>query len=117
MFYSIFSIVLIIQLADTYLDFLSPAGLLLLIFEWWRGCCYHKTIRRELAIFYDSNELYFARQRWVIVKRPLFFRYAVIINIISIRSGKQQTLWLMDDSFSRQDWRSLHYFLRQLITI
>jgi len=116
-FYSFFIIILVTALADTDLDFLSTIFVLLLIFEWWQGYCYCKTIRRELAIFYDINQLYFDRQCWLIVKKPLFFRYAVIINIISIRNGEPRVLWLMDDSFSTQDWRSLNYFLRQFITV
>ncbi|WP_392553421.1 protein YgfX [Orbus wheelerorum] len=116
-FYGLFVVALMIALADTYLDFLSTTCALLLTFEWWRGCCFCKTIRRELAIFYDINELYFARQRWLIVKRPLFFRCAVVINIISKRNGEWRILWLMNDSFSRQDWRSLNYYLRQFITL
>lgn len=86
---------------------------ILLVYDWGRGYCYFKTIRGELALFYHIGELYWLKQRWFVVNRPLFFRYAVVIHLLSKRNHQKRILFLMYDSLPYQDWRSLHYFLRQ----
>lgn len=112
--YGLLLIIVINAFANTLLDNMSFIAVIVLILEWWKGCCYFKSIRGELALFYPQNELYWHRQRWLIVKTPLFFRYGVIIHLVSRRNAKKRVLFLMDDSFSTEDWRSLHYFLRYI---
>lgn len=115
--YLTFIALVITVLHETVFDSLIAISVILLVLEWWKACCYFKTIRGEIAIFYDSGELYWARQRWLVVKHTLYFRYAVIIHLMSNRNASRRVLFLMDDSFSRQDWRSLNYVLRHnLIT-
>ncbi|WP_392560073.1 protein YgfX [Orbus mooreae] len=111
LFYLLLIMALMHNLADTILDDLLFVLIILVIYQWWKGICYLKTIRGELALFYHKNQLYWSRQRWDIVKPPLFFRYAIIIHLISKRNRKKRVLFLMDDSFNCQDWHSLHYFL------
>ncbi|RKS87738.1 toxin CptA [Orbus hercynius] len=112
LFYLTFITLIIVMLYETIFDSLIAISVILLVLEWWKACCYFKTIRGEIAIFFDSDELYWSRQRWQIIKHTLYFRYAIIIHLISKRNACRRVLFLMDDSFSRQDWRSLNYVLR-----
>lgn len=114
-FYINLGIILIFMLHNTYIDSFIFVILILLVFEWWRACCYFRTMKGELALFYQSNELYWSKQRWYITKSPLFLHHAVIIHLVSKRNGKKRILFVMNDSFSRQDWRSFNYFLRQFM--
>lgn len=115
-FYFTLLVLMIMLFQHTYLDSVSFIGVIILAFEWWRACRYSKKMRGELALFYDINQLYWSKQRWYVVKKPLFLRYAVVIHLESKRNGQKRVLFLMDDNISYQDWRSLHYFLRQWFT-
>lgn len=109
--YSLLLIAAIYSFIDTIFDNVTFIIVIVLVIEWWRACCYFKTIRGELALFYEQNQLYWSRQRWTITN-TIFFRYAVIVHLVSQRNAKKRVLFLMDDSLSCEDWRSLNYFLR-----
>lgn len=115
LFYTLFIIILISLLNGTYFDDFIFVAVIMLVIEWWRSCCYFMTIRGELAVFYTSNEIYWSRQRWFMVRKPIYFRYGMIIPLQSKRRGNKRVLFLMSDSFNNQDWRSINYFIRQLV--
>lgn len=98
---------------QTCLDWLSMPAVIALLIDWWRAACYFSKMHGELALFYDIRQLYWARQRWYVYQKPLFLYYFVIISIQSKRNGNCRVLFLSNDNLSPQDWRSLHYFLRQ----
>lgn len=111
-FYLILNILLLVQLANTALTLFSSIFSLLLTLEWWRSFCYCRTIKGEFAIFHHINQIYWHHQRWYFMRRPLLLRYVIILNLKSRRDGKRKTLFLMNDSFHHNDWRTLHYYLR-----
>lgn len=113
LFYVILLITLIMTFYQTQLDSFTMLAVILLILEWWRALRYFMTIRGELALFYDIKQLYWSRQRWYVVKPPLYLYFLVVINLQSIRNGKQQLLILIFNNLTYQDWRSLNYYLRQ----
>lgn len=114
---SLFYVILLITLMMTFyqiqLDTFTMLAVLLLVLEWWRALRYFMMIRGELALFYDIKQLYWSRQRWYVVKPPLYLYFLVVINLQSIRNGKQQILILIFNNLTYQDWRSLNYYLRQ----
>lgn len=113
LFYIILLITLMMTFYQTQLDSFTMLAVLLLVLEWWRALRYFMTIRGELALFYDIKQLYWSRQRWYVVKPPLYLYFLVVINLQSIRNGKQQLLILIFNNLTNQDWRSLNYYLRQ----
>ncbi|WP_276921036.1 protein YgfX [Frischella perrara] len=113
LFYVILLITLMMTFYQTQLDSFTMLAVLLLVLEWWRALRYFMTIRGELALFYDIKQLYWSRQRWYVVKPPLYLYFLVVINLQSIRNGKQQLLILIFNNLTNQDWRSLNYYLRQ----
>lgn len=113
LFYVILLITLMMTFYQTQLDSFTMLAVMLLVIEWWRALCYFMTIRGELALFYDIKQLYWSRQRWYVVKPPLYLYFLVVINLQSIRNGKQQLLILIFNNLTNQDWRSLNYYLRQ----
>lgn len=113
LFYVILLITLMMTFYQTQLDSFTMLAVLLLVLEWWRALRYFMTIRGELALFYDIKQLYWSRQRWYVVKPPLYLYFLVVINLQSIRNGKQQLLILIFNNLTYQDWRSLNYYLRQ----
>ncbi|AJA44691.1 protein YgfX [Frischella perrara] len=113
LFYVILLITLMMTFYQTQLDTFTMLAVLLLVIEWWRALRYFMMIRGELALFYDIKQLYWSRQRWYVVKPPLYLYFLVVINLQSIRNGKQQLLILIFNNLTYQDWRSLNYYLRQ----
>lgn len=113
LFYVILLIALMMTFYQTQLDSFTMLAVMLLVIEWWRALRYFMTIRGELALFYDIKQLYWSRQRWYVVKPPLYLYFLVVINLQSIRNGKQQLLILIFNNLTYQDWRSLNYYLRQ----
>lgn len=113
LFYVILLITLMMTFYQTQLDTFTMLAVLLLVLEWWRALRYFMMIRGELALFYDNKQLYWSRQRWYVVKPPLYLYFLVVINLQSIRNGKQQLLILIFNNLTYQDWRSLNYYLRQ----
>ena len=113
LFYVILLITLMMTFYQTQLDSFTMLAVMLLVIEWWRALRYFMTIRGELALFYDIKQLYWSRQRWYVVKPPLYLYFLVVINLQSIRNGKQQLLILIFNNLTNQDWRSLNYYLRQ----
>lgn len=113
LFYVILLITLMMTFYQTQLDTFTMLAVLLLVLEWWRALRYFMMIRGELALFYDNKQLYWSRQRWYVVKPPLYLYFLVVINLQSIRNGKQQLLILIINNLTYQDWRSLNYYLRQ----
>lgn len=113
LFYVILLITLMMTFYQTQLDTFTMLAVLLLVLEWWRALRYFMMIRGELALFYDIKQLYWSRQRWYVVKPPLYLYFLVVINLQSIRNGKQQLLILIFNNLTYRDWRSLNYYLRQ----
>ena len=113
LFYIILLITLMMTFYQTQLDSFTMLAVMLLVIEWWRALRYFMTIRGELALFYDIKQLYWSRQRWYVVKPPLYLYFLVVINLQSIRNGKQQLLILIFNNLTYRDWRSLNYYLRQ----
>lgn len=113
LFYVILLITLMMTFYQTQLDIFTMLAVLLLVIEWWRALRYFMMIRGELALFYDIKQLYWSRQRWYVVKPPLYLYFLVVINLQSIRNGKQQLLILIFNNLTYRDWRSLNYYLRQ----
>ncbi len=113
LFYVILLITLMMTFYQTQLDTFTMLAVLLLVLEWWRALRYFMMIRGELALFFDNKQLYWSRQRWYVVKPPLYLYFLVVINLQSIRNGKQQLLILIINNLTYQDWRSLNYYLRQ----
>lgn len=113
LFYVILLIALMMTFYQTQLDSFTMLAVMLLVIEWWRALRYFMTIRGELALFYDIKQLYWSRQRWYVVKPPLYLYFLVVINLQSIRNGKQQLLILIFNNLTYRDWRSLNYYLRQ----
>ncbi|WP_276893865.1 protein YgfX [Frischella perrara] len=113
LFYVILLITLMMTFYQTQLDTFTMLAVLLLVLEWWRALRYFMMIKGELALFYDIKQLYWSRQRWYVVKPPLYLYFLVVINLQSIRNGKQQLLILIFNNLTYQDWRSLNYYLRQ----
>lgn len=88
--------------------------ILILAIEWWRSFHYLHTIKGELALFHYIHQIYWHKQRWHIMRKPLLFRFLIIINLKSRHNGNRQTLLLMIDSIQPNDWRTLNYYLRQI---
>lgn len=113
-FYLILIILCLVLLADTYLNAFTMILVLVLIIEWWRSFHYLHTIKGELALFHYIHQIYWHKQRWYIMRKPLLFRYLIILNLKSRRNGNRQTLLIMIDSMQPDNWRTLHYYLKQL---
>jgi len=88
--------------------------ILVLIVEWWRSVNYFRTINGELALFDYIHQIYWHKQRWHLMRKPLLLRYVVILNLKSCRDGKRRVLFLMIDNLTPNDWRTLHYHLKQI---
>jgi len=116
-FYVMFTSLIIVLCQQTEFDNLIFVMVIILVIEWWKSYCVGRLIRGELALFYDIDELYWCRQRWVIIKKPICLRYVIIIHLVAKRKRKSKVLVLIDDSFTKQDWHSLHYFLRQFVKV
>lgn len=113
-FYLTLIILCLVLLADTYLNAFTMILVLVLIIEWWRSFHYLHTIKGELALFHYIHQIYWHKQRWYIIRKPLLFRYLIILNLKSRRNGNRQTLLIMIDSMQPDNWRTLHYYLKQL---
>ncbi|OCG07668.1 hypothetical protein A9G13_05475 [Gilliamella sp. wkB178] len=113
-FYLTLIILCLVLLADTYLNAFTMILVLVLIIEWWRSFHYLHTIKGELALFHYIHQIYWHKQRWYIMRKPLLFRYLIILNLKSRRNGNRQTLLIMIDSMQPDNWRTLHYYLKQL---
>lgn len=83
-------------------------------YEWFKAYRYCQQLIGEFALFYHVGQLYWQRQRWTIVGRPLLLRYAVFIRLRSLRSGQISTLFLVSTNMHRHEWRSLCYYLNGL---
>ncbi|MWN04721.1 MULTISPECIES: protein YgfX [unclassified Gilliamella] len=114
LFYSVLIILCCVLFADTTLNCYTFIIIPLLIIEWWRCLYYLQTIKGEFALFHYINQLYWHKQRWYLMHKPLIFRYVVILNLKSRHDGKHGTLWLMIDNFQPHDWRTLRYYLKQI---
>ncbi|OCG32061.1 hypothetical protein A9G34_02010 [Gilliamella sp. Choc4-2] len=113
-FYLFLILISLILFADTTLNSYTFIVMPLLIVEWWRSICYCQMIKGELAIFHHIRQIYWYNQRWYLVRKPLIFRYVVILNLRSRRNSQRRTLFLMFDSISPDDWRTLRYYLYQI---
>ncbi|WP_085246747.1 protein YgfX [Gilliamella mensalis] len=113
-FYLILMVLCLIMFADTTLNSYTFVIILLLIIQWWRSLCYFKTIKDEFALFHCINQIYWHKQRWYLMHKPLIFRYVVMLNLKSRHDGKHCTLLLMVDSFQPNDWRTLRFYLKQI---
>jgi len=91
-FYLILLISCLIQLAHTSLNCYTFILNLILIIEWWRSICYFKTIKGELALFESIHQIYWHKQRWYLMRKPLLLRYMMIINLKSRHNGKNAYL-------------------------
>lgn len=96
---------------DTTLDEFTLFLVLILWVDWIKMAGYLRTIRGTLALFPDLKELYWHHQRWLIRRKPLRFRYMVIIHLQSKRNKQKLLLLLTYNNVSSPDWRSLHYYL------
>lgn len=114
LFYLLLIIISLILLANTSLNSYTPLIMLLLVIEWCRSFHYFLTIKGEFALFHFMHQIYWHNQRWYLMRKPLLFRYIIILNLKSRRNGKRCTLFLMIDSIQPNDWRTLHYYLRQI---
>ena len=117
LFYSLFIVVWMMMLHNTYLDDFAFVGVMILVFEWWRACRYCYQLTGHFALLYETTEVYWLQQRWAIIQPPLFLRYIVVLTIQSQRDRKKRVLFLMNHHFSPQDWRSFNYFLRQFVHV
>ena len=113
-FYLILLISCLIQLAHTSLNCYTFILNLILIIEWWRSICYFKTIKGELALFESIHQIYWHKQRWYLMRKPLLLRYMMIINLKSRHNGKKQVLFLMIDNLAPNDWRTLRYHFKNI---
>ncbi|SCB81121.1 protein YgfX [Gilliamella intestini] len=113
-FYLILIILCLVMFANTSLNAYTFIIIPLLLIEWWRSVCYLKTIKREFALFHYINQIYWHKQRWHLIHKPLIFRYVVILNLKSRHNGKHSTLWLMVDNLQPNDWRTLRFYLKQI---
>lgn len=112
--YLIIIVECLLKFADTLLNNYTFIILLFLIIDWWRSICCCKKIKGEFALFHYINQIYWYKQRWYLRRNPLILRYIIILNLQSRRTNKQQTLFLMSDNFSPNDWRTLRYYLYQI---
>lgn len=110
-FYLLLTCTSLIIFANTALNAYTFVIVLLLIIQWWRSICYFRTIKGELALFDYIQQIYWHNQRWHIMRKPLLFRYVIILNLKSRHDGKRRTLFLMVDNLMPNDWRTLHYHL------
>lgn len=110
-FYLLLTCTSLIIFANTALNAYTFVIVLLLITQWWRSICYFRTIKGELALFDYIHQIYWHNQRWHIMRKPLLFRYVIILNLKSRHDGKRHTLFLMVDNLMPNDWRTLHYHL------
>ena len=113
-FYLLLIIVSWVLLIDTSLNSYTTLIVLLLVIEWWRSICYFKSIKSEFALFHHINQIYWRKQRWYLIRKPLQLRYIIILNLKSRRNGKRCTLFLMIDNIQPNDWRTLNYYLQQI---
>lgn len=110
-FYLLLTCASLIIFANTALNAYTFIIVLLLTIQWWRSICYFRTIKGELALFDYIHQIYWHNQRWHIMRKPLLFRYVIILNLKSRHDGKRHTLFLMVDNLMPNDWRTLHYHL------
>ncbi|WP_294610899.1 protein YgfX [uncultured Gilliamella sp.] len=113
-FYLLLIIVSWVLLIDTSLNSYTTLIVLLLVIEWWRSFRYFKSIKSEFALFHHINQIYWRKQRWYLIRKPLQLRYIIILNLKSRRNGKRCTLFLMIDNIQPHDWRTLNYYLQQI---
>lgn len=111
-FYLVLICTVIIQFHHSQFDVIAALCCLLLVIDAFRCSCLFLKIKGEFAMFHYLDQIYWNNQRWHVICKPLLFRYAVILNLKSCRNGKRQTLFLVSESFNRDDWRTLHYWLR-----
>ncbi|OCG22530.1 protein YgfX [Gilliamella apicola] len=114
LFYSMLITLCLVMFANTSLNSYTFIIIILLIIEWWRCACYFKTIKGEFALFHYINQIYWHKQRWYLMHKPLIFRYIVILNLKSRHNGKRCTLLLMIDNLQSNDWRTLRFYLKQI---
>ncbi|MWP47610.1 protein YgfX [Gilliamella sp. Pas-s27] len=114
LFYTVLITLCLVLFANTAFNYCTSVIIPLLIIEWWRCLHYLKIIKSEFALFHYINQIYWHKQRWHIMHKPLIFRYVVILNLKSRRNGKNGTLWLMVDNLQPNDWRTLRFYLKQI---
>ncbi|NUF48359.1 protein YgfX [Gilliamella sp. ESL0250] len=114
LFYSVLMMLCLVMFANTSLNSYTFIIIILLIIEWWRSICYFKTIKNEFALFHYINQIYWYKQRWYLMYKPLIFRYVIILNLKSRHDGKRCTLLLMVDNLQPNDWRTLRFYLKQI---
>lgn len=113
-FYLLLIIISWVLLINTSLNSYTALIVLLLVIEWWRAFRYFKTIKGEFALFHHIHQIYWHKQRWHLMRKPLLLRYIIILNLKSRRNGKKCTLFLMIDNIQPHDWRTLKYYLLQI---
>ncbi|WP_081303145.1 protein YgfX [Gilliamella apicola] len=114
LFYSMLMMLCLVMFANTSLNSYTFIIIILLIIEWWRSICYFKTIKNEFALFHYINQIYWHKQRWYLMYKPLIFRYVIILKLKSRHDGKCCTLLLMVDNLQPNDWRTLRFYLKQI---
>lgn len=113
-FYLMLVILCLLQFAHTTLNSYTFIVTLILVIEWFRALRYCKTIKGEFALFHHINQIYWHKQRWYLLRKPLLLRYMIILNLQSRHNGKRCTLLLMTDHLIPNDWRTLRYYLFQI---
>jgi uncharacterized membrane protein len=113
-FYLLLMITCLVQLAHTSLNCYTFIFIFILIIEWWRTICYFKTIKGEFTLFDVTHQIYWHKQRWYLMRKPLMLRYIMIINLKSRHDGKRRVLFLMIDNLEPNDWRTLRYHLKNI---
>ncbi|MWP62571.1 protein YgfX [Gilliamella sp. Pas-s25] len=114
LFYSMLMMLCLVLFANTSLNSYTFIIIILLIIEWWRSICYFNTIKNEFALFHYINQIYWHKQRWYLMYKPLILRYVIILNLKSRHDGKRCTLLLMADNLQPNDWRTLRFYLKQI---
>ena len=114
LFYSVLIALCLVMFANTSLNCYTFVIILLLIIEYWHCLCYLKTIKGEFALFHFINQIYWHKQRWYLIHKPLIFRYIIILNLKSRHNGKRCTLLLMVDNLQPNYWRTLRFYLKQI---
>ncbi|MDF7669990.1 protein YgfX [Orbaceae bacterium ESL0721] len=109
--YLLLLLITLYQFSIIYWVILVP----LLLTEWWRSIGYFQSLKGEMVIFHIINQLYWQHERFYIISQPLLLHPITIIHLKSRKNGKKRTLFLCRSNFSHNDWRSLHYYLQQII--
>lgn len=102
---------LLLILAGLSLNYLSckiVAGLLIGS-EWWRNqrklSTLHGLLERQ-----EENLWYFQQQRWRLIRRPWITPYAIWLALRN-QQGVTLRFWVMRDSISEYQWRTLRQIL------